>query len=162
MLGASKNSYTALIKEVDSNKGIQSFNDAKSLLAAAKLIATNKSLLNTLTDSRLSNEARSGIAKDLLTQIGSKSAIELIAHAVTLRWSDPEDLIKALEASGFRAAFAGSENNNELDRVEDEIFAFERAIAASGVLSLWRSAECFAGPPPGGCVRAPAASPAGR
>ena len=56
MLGASKNSYTALIKEVDSNKGIQSFNDAKSLLAAAKLIATNKSLLNTLTDSGLSIE----------------------------------------------------------------------------------------------------------
>ena len=46
------------------------------------------------------------------------------------------DLIKALEASGFRAAFAGSENSNELDRVEDEIFAFERAIAASGELEL--------------------------
>lgn len=136
MLGASKNSYSALIKAVDSNKGIQSFNDAKSLLAAAKLIATNKSLLNTLTDSGISNEARSGIAKDLLNKIGSTSAIEIIAQAVTLRWSDPEDLVKALEESGFRAAFAGSENSNELDRVEDEIFAFERAIAASGELEL--------------------------
>ncbi len=136
MLGASKNSFKKLIDYVDTNKSTHTFNDAKSLLAMAKVISANKSLLNTLTDSGLSNDTRSGVIKDLISQFASKSAIEIISQAVAFRWSEPEDLLKAIEASGYRAAFASSESSNELDRVEDEIFAFERAISASGELEL--------------------------
>ena len=136
MLGASKNSYAALIKAEDSNKSLHSFDEAKSLLALADLIAVNKSLLNTLNDSGISTQARTSIAKDLLSKVGSPAAVNLIGEAVALRWSSTQDLIQALEDSGARAAFAASENSKELDRVEDEIFAFERAIAASGELEL--------------------------
>ncbi len=136
MLGASKIAYGALIEYVDGNKSLHSFDNAQSILLLADAISENKTLVNTLTDSGISPEARAGIAKDVLTKIGNPDSVSLIAQAVAMRWSETDDLIQSLEASGARAAFAAAELTNELDRVEDEIFAFERAIAASGELEL--------------------------
>ena len=136
MLGASKNAYQSLIKLVDSNKNLHSFENGESILLLADAITGSKTLLTTLTDSGISPEARAGVAKDVLAKIGTNDAVSLISEAVKMRWSQTQDLVQGLEASGARALFAASEVKNELDRVEDEVFAFERAIAASGELEL--------------------------
>lgn len=72
-----------------------------------------------------------------MAKVGTNDAVSLISEAVKMRWSQTQDLVQALEASGARALFAASEVKNELDRVEDEVFAFERAIAASGNLNYY-------------------------
>jgi F-type H+-transporting ATPase subunit delta len=136
MLGASKNAYKSLIKLVDSNKILQSFENGSSLLLLADAISGSKTLRTTLTDSGISPDARSGVARDVLAKLGTSDAVSLVGEAVKMRWSKTNDLVQALEASGARALFAASENKSELDRVEDEVFAFERAIAASGELEL--------------------------
>jgi F-type H+-transporting ATPase subunit delta len=136
MLGASKIAYQSLIKLVDSNKNLHSFENGESVLLLADAISGNKTLLTTLTDTGISPEARAGVAKDVLAKSGTTEAVSLISEAVKMRWSEIQDLVQSLEASGARALFAASELKGELDRVEDEVFAFERAIAASGELEL--------------------------
>lgn len=136
MLGASKIAKQSLIKLVDSNKNLHTFENGESVLLLADAISGNKTLLTTLTDSGISPEARAGVAKDVLAKSGTNEAVSLICEAVKMRWSQNQDLVQSLEASGARALFAASEVKAELDRVEDEIFAFERAIAASGELEL--------------------------
>ena len=51
MLGASKNAYQSLIKLVDSNKNLHSFENGESILLLADAITGSKTLLTTLTDS---------------------------------------------------------------------------------------------------------------
>ena len=64
MLGASKLAYQSLIKLVDSNKNLHTFENGESVLLLADAISGNKTLLTTLTDSGISPEARAGVAKD--------------------------------------------------------------------------------------------------
>ena len=136
MLGASKIANQSLIKLVDSNKNLHTFENGESVLLLADAIADSKTLLTTLTDSGISPEARAGVVKDVLAKAGTTEAVSLVSEAVKMRWSQNQDLVQSLEASGARALFAASELKAELDRVEDEVFAFERAIAASGELEL--------------------------
>ena len=136
MLGASKIANQSLIKLVDSNKNLHTFENGESVLLLADAIADSKTLLTTLTDSGISPEARAGVVKDVLAKAGTTEAVSLVSEAVKMRWSQNQDLVQSLEASGARALFAASEVKAELDRVEDEVFAFERAIAASGELEL--------------------------
>jgi len=49
MLGASKNAYQSLIKLVDSNKNLHSFENGESILLLADAITGSKTLLTTLT-----------------------------------------------------------------------------------------------------------------
>ena len=136
MLGASKIANQSLIKLVDSNKNLHTFENGESVLLLADAIADSKTLLTTLTDSGISPEARAGVVKDVLAKAGTTEAVSLVSEAVKMRWSQNQDLVQSLEASVARALFAASEVKAELDRVEDEVFAFERAIAASGELEL--------------------------
>ena len=136
MLGASKIANQSLIKLVDSNKNLHTFENGESVLLLADAIADSKTLLTTLTDSGISPEARAGVVKDVLAKAGTTEAVSLVSEAVKMRWSQNQDLVQSLEASAARALFAASEVKAELDRVEDEVFAFERAIAASGELEL--------------------------
>ncbi len=106
MLGASKIAYQSLIKLVDSNKNLHSIENGESILLLADAITGSKTLLTTLTDSGISPEARAGVAKDVLAKIGTNEAVSLISEAVKMRWSETQDLVQGMEASGARALFA--------------------------------------------------------
>ncbi len=51
---------------------------------------------------------------------------------MSLRWSSPWDLTDAIEAAGDDALFAAAEKGNSLDRIEDELFRFERILDSRG------------------------------
>jgi F-type H+-transporting ATPase subunit delta len=59
----------------------------------------------------------------------------VVETAARLRWSRPWDLVDGLEDIADDALFAAAEKNGSLDEVEDELFRFERILAAQSPLT---------------------------
>ena len=136
MLGASKTSYQALLEQVDKNTAAHSYSVMNELLQVVDALAANKSLLVTLVDNGIASNAKTAIAKDVFANQISQGAFSVIEIAVALRWLSGKDLQIAISDAAARCAFAAAENEGVLDRIEDEIFAFERIVAANGDLEL--------------------------
>lgn len=136
MLGASKTSYQALLEQVDNNTAAHSYSVMNELLQVSDALAANKSLLVTLVDNGIASQAKTAIAKDVFANQISQGAFSVIEIAVALRWLSGKDLQIAISDAAARCAFAAAENEGVLDRIEDEIFAFERTVAANGDLEL--------------------------
>ena len=136
MLGASKTSYQALLEQVDKNTAAHSYSVMNELLQVVDALVANKSLLVTLVDNGIASNAKTAIAKDVFANQISQGAFSVIEIAVALRWLSGKDLQIAISDAAARCAFAAAENEGVLDRIEDEIFAFERIVAANGDLEL--------------------------
>jgi len=137
MIGASRNSL-ALVQESmrsRSNQGDLSALSAE-LLAAADILANEKSLRQNLADSGQPISARSSLIKDLFGKKVSASTNEFLGELVAARWSSGEDLVDAVELVGFQAAFVVADKAGSLDRVENELFHFARAVQASSELQM--------------------------
>lgn len=136
MLGASKTSYYALLEQVDQNTAAHSYAVMNELLQVSDALAANKSLLVTLVDNGIASQAKTAIAKDVFANQISQGAFSVLDNAVALRWLSGKDLQIAISDAAARCAFAAAENEGVLDRIEDEIFAFERIVASNGDLEL--------------------------
>lgn len=136
MLGASKNSYQALVTAVDQNSAAHDNAVMNELLLASDTLIANKSLLVALVDNGITSEAKIGIVKEVFAGKVSQGALSILELAVTSRWLSGEDLLIAIQNSAARCAFAAAENEGTLDRIEEEVFAFERIVASSGDLEL--------------------------
>jgi F-type H+-transporting ATPase subunit delta len=136
MLGASKTSYQALVTAVDQNSAAHNKAVMDELLLACDSLIANKSLLVALVDNGITSEAKIGIVKEVFASKVSQGALSILEAAVALRWLSGEDLLIAVQDSAARCAFAAAENEGTLDRIEDEIFAFERIVASNGDLEL--------------------------
>ena len=104
MIGASRNSL-ALVQESmrsRSNQGDLSALSAE-LLAAADILANEKSLRQNLADSGQPISARTSLIKDLFGKKVSASTNEFLGELVAARWSSGEDLVDAVELVGFQA-----------------------------------------------------------
>jgi len=66
----------------------------------------------------------------------SASTNEFLGEIVAARWSSGEDLVDAVELVGFQAAFVVADKAGSLDRVENELFHFARAVQASSELQM--------------------------
>jgi len=66
----------------------------------------------------------------------SASTNEFLGELVAARWSSGEDLVDAVELVGFQAAFVVADKAGSLDRVENELFHFARAVQASSELQM--------------------------
>ena len=137
MIGASRNSL-ALVQESmrsRSNQGDLSALSAE-LLAAADILANEKSLRQNLADSGQPVATRTSLIKDVFGKKVSDSAHEILGELVAARWSSGEDLVDAVELLGSQAAFVAADKAGSLDRVENELFHFARTIQASSELQM--------------------------
>ena len=66
----------------------------------------------------------------------SASALQLVQAAAEQRWSSPWDLLDSFETAGNEVLVAAAENEGVMDRVEDELFRFERILDAESDLSV--------------------------
>src|SRR4051794_33630377 len=105
---------------------------ADELYAIGQLLAAQPRLRRTLGDPATAPEARVGLLESLVSGKVGKQALELAKAAVRLRWSSPWDLADALEGAGDDALFAAAAKAGALERVEDELFRFERILVANG------------------------------
>ncbi|MDQ1583831.1 MAG: F-type H+-transporting ATPase subunit delta [Microbacteriaceae bacterium] len=105
---------------------------ADELYSVAALLTGQPRLRRALGDPATSTERRAGLLEQVVSGQLSKQALELAKAAVSLRWSSPWDLTDSIEGAGDDALFAAAEKGRSLDRVEDELFRFERILQTEG------------------------------
>lgn len=110
---------------------------AASLSAELFVVATtlhgSLSLRRAITDPSRDASAKETLVKDLFKSL-SAPAIELTTKVASLRWSNSGDLVHVLEQLAIEAQASAANIEGALDRVEDELFAAEQAVAGSSEL----------------------------
>jgi F-type H+-transporting ATPase subunit delta len=140
MRSASRQALAALREHEDSVLGARASvatltTVAEELYAIAGLLVGNPRLRRTLGDPASEPERRSELLQQLLEGKVSKQALDIATTAASLRWSTPWDLTDALEGAGDDALFAAAQKDKIFDRVEDELFRFERIVENEGEIS---------------------------
>ncbi len=137
MFGSSRDSLARLKVSLDARRGQADLATLCSdLLSVADLLEREKTLRVTLADSGQASGARAGMVGSLLGQRISAAAIDVLTETVTQRWSTDADLVDAVEQLGAQAGFLAAEADGTLDRAEEEIFRFGRAVDASADLQM--------------------------
>jgi F-type H+-transporting ATPase subunit delta len=109
---------------------------SEDLLAIVELLGHELPLRRTLADTAVENEAKSALVTGLFGDRISERTSQLLVEVVGLRWSRPGDLVDGLEALGVLASFLEADAEGTLDRVEDELFRFERILESETALRL--------------------------
>src|SRR5947209_1742833 len=132
MQGSSRESMRAL-REALTNDTSES--DAQTLaqvsdelFAVVSLLTTNGSLRRALSDPAMSSDLKQRLVDNLLSEKVSAPTLALVRLAARSRWSEPRDVVDALEAVAVDAAMTRAEREEQLDEVEGELFRFERII----------------------------------
>ena len=98
------------------------------LFAVVSLLASNGSLRRALSDPAMEGDLKQRLVDNLLAEKVAAPTLALVRLAARSRWSEPRDIVDALEAVAVDAAMTRAERDDQLDEVEDELFRFERII----------------------------------
>ena len=97
-------------------------------------------LRRAFTDPSRDAASKSALIADLFGKSVSKSAITLLEAAVSLRWSSPVDVASAVEQLAIESEATAANADSTLDRLQDELFAFETLLEQNtdlrGALSI--------------------------
>lgn len=98
------------------------------LFAVVTLLSEQGALRRAMSDPGVAGPARQQLGETLLRGKVSEPALELVRLAAASRWSQPRDLVDALETVAVDAALTRAELDGQLDEVEDGLFRFERIL----------------------------------
>ncbi|MGC3907260.1 F0F1 ATP synthase subunit delta [Corynebacterium propinquum] len=115
--------------EVDSQTGLEIFE-------VVEAIEGDRPLRVALANNAAPSEQRVALADEVFSKHLAASALTVVKRAVELCWSNPRDLRVGLVAAARRIILRGAENNNQLERVEQELFALSRVLHREGELSM--------------------------
>lgn len=115
--------------EVDSQTGLEIFE-------VVEAIEGDRPLRVELANNAAPSEQRVALADEVFSKHLAASALTVVKRAVELSWSNPRDLRVGLVAAARRIILRGAENNNQLERVEQELFALSRVLHREGELSM--------------------------
>lgn len=101
------------------------------LFAVGNLLDANRSLRRALADPSRDAHGKQDLAARLLDGKVSNPALAVVRTLVAQRWSEEVDLVSAIEELAVESVLTGAERDGALDRVEDELFRFERIVAGS-------------------------------
>jgi F-type H+-transporting ATPase subunit delta len=132
--GASRQSLIAARKSLDELLKGLSAADASALSAQLFAVVTtldsSTPLRRALTDNSRDANSKAELAKELFGKSTSDLAIKLLISLTALRWSSPSNLGDVIEQLAVEAEASVANQNNELDRLEEEIFQFSRIVAS--------------------------------
>jgi F-type H+-transporting ATPase subunit delta len=132
MQGVSRESLTAaqdrLDTEVDGSDEAGLTTLGEELFSVAGLLTRERSLLRTLADPAIADEARGNLVDGMLGAQLSSQTVSALRELVRARWSQPGDLLDAVDALGREALLRVAEIDGSLDQVEDEVFRFGRIL----------------------------------
>ena len=132
--GASRQSLIAARKSLDELLKGLSAADASALSAHLFTVVTtldsSTPLRRALTDNSRDANSKAELAKELFGKSTSDLAIKLLINLTALRWSSPSNLGDVMEQLAVEAEASVANQNNELDRLEEEIFQFSRIVAS--------------------------------
>ena len=101
------------------------------LFAVVNALGQNVALRRAITDPSRQASEKEALLKQLFASRISDKALAIAAAAVANRWSSPSDLLISMEQIAIQAEAGAANARGELDKLEDEIFAFGRALAAN-------------------------------
>ena len=104
------------------------------LFFATEVFASKTALRRAITDPSRDTAAKSALIKELFGSKIGKEASDLISGVAALRWSASKDVIYVLEQLAIEAEASAANINNELDRLEDELFSASRILVGSAEL----------------------------
>ncbi len=104
------------------------------LFFAAEVFASKTALRRAITDPSRDIASKTALIKELFGSKIGKEASGLISGIAALRWSAGKDVIYVLEQLAIEAEASAANINNELDRVEDELFSASRLLVDSSEL----------------------------
>lgn len=136
MLGSSRASLAAVQGSLDSVPAASLAAVSSDLYSAADLLSAQRPLRSVLADSGIAAQARRAVVADVLSASLSPAALDVLQAVAASRWSSEDDLVEAVEILAAQAAIADAGNAGLLDRVEEELFHFGRAIETSPQLQL--------------------------
>ena len=128
MQGASRNSLASLRDQLPDGGDLSQLSE--QLYAVVSLLTNQASLRRALSDPSSAPTTKVHVVDQLLESRLAANSLELVRAAARTRWSQPRDLVDALEEIAVDAALVTAEGAGALDAVEDELFRFGRIIAA--------------------------------
>jgi F-type H+-transporting ATPase subunit delta len=98
------------------------------LFAVVSLLAAQGSLRRTLSDPAVEADRKVAVVDSLFADRIGSSAVEVLKSLARSRWSEPRDVVDAVEDLAVEAALQQAEAEGALDEVEDELFRFGRIV----------------------------------
>lgn len=127
---ASREALAAVeLKLLDTLEGAATDDLGEQLFAVVGLLDSEIGLRRALADHSTDPANRERLVRDLLGGKIGAGALDVVAAAVTARWSSPRELVDGLESLGTTALLVRAERAGRLDAVEDELFRLGRIIA---------------------------------
>ena len=102
---------------------------AEELFAVTGVVDGSASLRRALADPSREGSDKQGLARSLFGGKIGETTTGLVADVAGQRWSAERDLADTLESLAVQALLAAAERERRIDRVEDELFRFERIVA---------------------------------
>ena len=137
MFGSSRESLAALRTSLQGRHSDPQLGAvAGELLAVAAVLSAEKALRVSLADAGTAAGSRLAIAHSVFGSKVSDTALAIVNEAIAVRWSHDADLVSAVETLGVQAACIAAQAAGSLDTVEEEVFMFGRAVAASSQLQM--------------------------
>ena len=136
--GASRQSLAAARASLDNQLKSLSAGDssvlAKDLFAVVAALDSSTPLRRAITDGSRDAEAKAKLVSDLFGKSISSAALKLVSELSALRWSSPSNFGDVVEQLAVEAEASAANQANELDRLEEELFAFSRIVVSDGEL----------------------------
>lgn len=105
----------------------------ESLFGAGRVIGSSSQLLSALADASADAAAKVTLARAVFAVSVTPRALDLLAAAVSERWSSHDDLLAGIEELGLRATALSSPAETS---VESELFAFGTTVSSDAELEL--------------------------
>ena len=101
---------------------------ASDLFTTLTVLSNSIGVRRALTDNARDVSAKAELISNLFGKNIGSSAQDLLAKASSLRFSTPGELADAIEHLAVEAEAAAAEKNNELDKLESQLFDFTRVL----------------------------------
>ncbi|MEU6195680.1 F0F1 ATP synthase subunit delta [Streptomyces sp. NPDC047061] len=134
MNGASREALAAARERLDAltdSTSVDATRLADELAAVTALLDREGGLRRVLTDPAQAGEAKAELVRRLIGGQVSETTADLVSGLVRSRWSQPRDLVDALEELANIADLTAAEKSGTLDDAEDELFRFGRIVSSS-------------------------------
>lgn len=118
------------------DRGESSLAVAEDLFGVVDLLDSQSGLRRAVTDPATELAARRGLVDRLLGERIGEAAKAVVDAALTIRWSSPSAMTRALERQGVRAVLRDARCHDDLDEVTDELFRFRQTVLANPRLAV--------------------------
>ena len=135
--GTSRQSLAAARAALDiALKGKQESEAAKfaaELFAVLSALDSSAPLRRALTDASRDAKDKAKLVTELFAKSGGE-VLAIMTKLVEVKWSKPSDLANAIEQLAIESEATSADIAGSLDRLEEELFAFSKAIASDSEL----------------------------